>query len=144
MKRYTVGFVFDHTMENVLLIHKQRPDWQKGKLNGPGGKIEENETPHECISREMREETNLAIPPAQWKLFADLGTEDWNVQFFGTTYDQPEQARSLTDEKIEWVNVKKIPSHAIDNLHWLIPLCIDQMKNKIILMTKVQYEKGHQ
>ena len=40
MQKYSLGFVFDLPVEKVLLIEKQRPEWQKGKLNGIGGKIE--------------------------------------------------------------------------------------------------------
>ena len=37
---YVVGFAFDKKRENVALIQKNRPPWQKGKLNGIGGHIE--------------------------------------------------------------------------------------------------------
>lgn len=43
----------------VLLIQKDRPDWQKGKLNLPGGKIEAGETPKQTAVREIKEETGL-------------------------------------------------------------------------------------
>lgn len=28
MKRYTLGFIFDSSLEYVLLMHKNRPTWQ--------------------------------------------------------------------------------------------------------------------
>jgi 8-oxo-dGTP diphosphatase len=128
-------------MENVLLIHKNRPDWQKGKLNGPGGKLEENETPHECVSREINEETTLAISPEKWTLVAELFAPEWNVKFFGTVHASPTDAKTTTDEKVEWISVKKLPENVIPNLQWLIPLC----KNKLLLnetkMTKVEYHQ---
>lgn len=39
----------------VLLIHKKR-GFGKGKINGPGGRIEPGETPRECAIREVQEE----------------------------------------------------------------------------------------
>lgn len=32
-----------------------------GLWNGVGGKIEDNETPLECVTREIKEETNIDI-----------------------------------------------------------------------------------
>ena len=31
--------------DSILMIRKNRPDWQAGKLNLPGGHIEEDEAP---------------------------------------------------------------------------------------------------
>ena len=45
----------------ILLIHKKRGLGQ-GKINGPGGRIEPDETPHECAVRETQEE--LCITPS--------------------------------------------------------------------------------
>ena len=44
-KHYVLGFIFNRQKDNVLLVEKKRPEWQKGKWNGIGGKIKENESP---------------------------------------------------------------------------------------------------
>jgi len=44
-KTYVAGFMFSPDLENVVLIEKQKPEWQKGKYNAVGGKIEDGETP---------------------------------------------------------------------------------------------------
>ena len=72
MKTYTVGFVFDTKLEQVLLLHKQKPDWQVGKLNGMGGKVEAGESRVKCMARECREETCLDIPESAWTHFATI------------------------------------------------------------------------
>ena len=58
--RYVLGFVFSLDASRVLLIWKNRPEWQKGKLNGIGGKIEEGELPIDAMKREFSEETSFA------------------------------------------------------------------------------------
>jgi hypothetical protein len=54
-RRYVVGFLFDGLCQNVTLIKKTHPEWQKGKLNGVGGKIEPNETSTDAMRREFRD-----------------------------------------------------------------------------------------
>ncbi|RQH03454.1 8-oxo-dGTP diphosphatase [Natrarchaeobius oligotrophus] len=46
----------------VLLIEKRR-GLGEGWYNGPGGKLEDGETPRECAVRETREEVGLQIDP---------------------------------------------------------------------------------
>lgn len=55
----------------ILLIHKKR-GLGKGKINGPGGKIESGETPRACAIRETQEE--LCITPS--------GVEDAGLLYF--------------------------------------------------------------
>lgn len=47
----------------TLMLHrvKKENDMHMGKWNGLGGKLEEGETPEECVIREVREESGLGI-----------------------------------------------------------------------------------
>jgi hypothetical protein len=49
--RYVAGFLFDSALHNVLLIEKQKPEWQVGMLNAIGGKIEGDELPMDAKCR---------------------------------------------------------------------------------------------
>ena len=44
MIHYVTGLMFSKDMQKVLLIKKLKPDWQYGRFNGLGGKVEENES----------------------------------------------------------------------------------------------------
>lgn len=57
-QRATLCFVVRN--ERVLLIHKKR-GLGKGKINGPGGRIDPGETPEQCAVREVEEE--LLVTP---------------------------------------------------------------------------------
>ena len=61
MTDYVVGFAFNSTQNfnSVVLINKNRPDWQAGKYNGIGGHIEPGETTYEAITREFDEEAGV-------------------------------------------------------------------------------------
>lgn len=73
MKKYVLGFAFTKDKSEIILIEKQKPDWQKGKLNGVGGKVEPddvNET--DAMIREFREETGVDTSPEQWHKFGTM------------------------------------------------------------------------
>src|SRR3990167_7537739 len=54
---YSVGFVFSMDKSRVLLIKKNKPEWQAGLLNGVGGKAEpQDRRARETMRRECMEE----------------------------------------------------------------------------------------
>ena len=129
--KYVAGFMFDATNAEVALIEKQRPEWQKGRLNGIGGKIEEGETPHQAMVREFEEEAGLKTEESDWHLFCSLVGEDgsWQVDFFSCNSDI-ENLRNvltqITDERLAIVPVKYIDNwNVMSNLKWLIPMGLD-------------------
>ena len=126
---YTAGFLFSENRDNVVLIRKNRPEWQSGKLNAIGGHIEENENSLSCIKREFKEETSLDV--CNWELFVTLTNyTDWTVFFFRSflTFSELLKCKSMTDEevKIYDISVRELPSNMIDNLYWLIPLALSK------------------
>jgi 8-oxo-dGTP diphosphatase len=130
MKKYTLGFVFNSTLEKVLLIHKSRPAHHAGKVNGLGGKIEENENPLACIVREIKEEADLITIPEKWIYVGNEYSSEWHVEIFCYVYEgNIGDAKTMEDQKIEWFDVTALPSNIISNLTWLIPLCIDKIKD---------------
>lgn len=123
MKQYVLGFLF-HTAGYVVLIEKFRPNWQYGKLNGVGGKIEERETPLQAMQREFREEAGLDIDT--WKQQVIMKSVDWEVFVFSAETDNIWGVSTQTDEPIRIVHTKYLPLNTIVNLNWLIPLCQDK------------------
>ena len=64
--RYVVGYMFSPDYREVALIRKAKPEWQRGKLNGVGGKIEIGERKGIAMSREFAEEAGVIIPEMSW------------------------------------------------------------------------------
>lgn len=109
MKQYVIGIIFNNTVEKVLLIRKNRPKWQSGRLNGVGGKVEEIESSYEAMIRECQEECGLLL--YNW-LLVDTYTDGVNftIDYFIIKTPSIEKAETLTDELIEiW---------SIDNLQF--------------------------
>ncbi len=131
---YVCGFMFSADLSRVLLIRKLKPRWQRGKLNGLGGKIEAGETPSVAMRREFLEE--CGHDTATWHPFmvmkgaAGGSAESFMVTFFVALAPEVEflEMRSMEEEQVERVQVASIhPMRAdmVENLPWLIPLAID-------------------
>lgn len=131
---YVVGFVFDPLLHRVLLIEKNRPEWQKGLMNGIGGKIEEYETPIEAMVRECEEESGLYT--TDWTLKIIMHEGGGNVIYFFTTiHEDMKRAKALTDEKLFNIIVASLPKmNVIPNLKWLIPMSLDDCGRFPILL----------
>jgi 8-oxo-dGTP diphosphatase len=123
LNHYVLGFAFDHKSRQVLLINKERPDWQKGRINGVGGKINDDETASEAMTREFNEETGFFTSQATWRLFCQLTGWDYSVYCFATSipFIAP---LNMTDERPEWFSYDHLPSNVNDNLWWLIPMAM--------------------
>lgn len=123
---YVVGFLYDPS-GHVLLIEKNRPKWQAGKLNGVGGKIEGGEWPIEAMVREFEEETGLASKQEDWTEFFELRTNGVTIYFYHARTPLQgrwfHDAQDLTDEPCVVRSVDSLhETLIIPNLHWLIPM----------------------
>ncbi len=121
MTEYVAGFLFDG--DRVALVVKNRPAWQKGRMNGVGGHIEPGEIPDHAMIREFKEETGYQWP-LDWKKFVELSGSDWKVHFFYSFGDHS-VLKSPTDERIVSVAIKDVTvDNSIPNLTWLIPVAL--------------------
>lgn len=131
MKEFVLGFAYDD--ECILLIRKNRPNWQNGYLNGIGGHVEEGETLHEAMSREFNEETMGKLgktTPPQWLYVCTFQGKEYKVHTFGLKMERLDQLKGnvmiASDEGlIQDYGFEYLHEHQyemISNLQWLIPL----------------------
>jgi 8-oxo-dGTP diphosphatase len=136
MQEYVLCLLYDKTSHCVALVHKIKPKWQAGKINGIGGKVEPGETPIAACSREFLEETGVDIPESEWRQFLTLTGEGFAVHTFVAFNDRVFYCKTIEDETIEIFNVKDIDySKCVDNLKWIIPLSLSL--DKMITTTHV-------
>jgi 8-oxo-dGTP diphosphatase len=120
MKHYVLGFVFDMDSVFVLLIKKNKPEWQAGRWNGIGGKIENSDaSPLEAMDRECMEEAGIHC---DWKLRIIFTCPGGTVYVFGAWRIKLDP-KQLEDEELKVFSVNDIPAEAMGNLAWMIPLC---------------------
>lgn len=138
--KYAVGFLFDAAYSAVALIRKNKPAWQKGLLNGIGGKIEETDQhPHAAMVREFHEETGGDV--YSWLHYARMEGGGWTVECFAATGDF-RNLRSNEEEQVEIIPIIDrtiVRADTIENLPWLINLAIDSMEDGHPRFTVAQY-----
>lgn len=122
---YCVGFMFNEKETDVLLIEKQKPDWQRGKFNGIGGKVEVGETSSQAMKREFIEETG--VDTDKWKYIISIYGEGWKVDVFTCKTDDVFEAETIEKERVCLIPLTDLDNYnLISNLYWLIPMCLDK------------------
>lgn len=123
-------FIFDD--DEVLLIKKKRGVGE-GLYNGPGGKVEEGETPKEAAIREVEEETCVKTEKLEraGELEFYFGEEPFmHVYVFKTTYysGKPQETE---EAQPEWFETNNIPLENMwpDDKYW-IPLMLENKEFK--------------
>jgi 8-oxo-dGTP diphosphatase len=133
IKSYVLGFAFDEAKLMVVLIEKQKPEWQKGKLNGVGGKVEPYDKNMHCaMVREFYEETGLLTKEDMWDNFANMHFKDdvmggsAIVYCFRMFSKRVIRCKTIESEKIIHLDLS-IPTRQpiIKNLKVLIPMAMD-------------------
>jgi 8-oxo-dGTP diphosphatase len=128
-KWYAVGFMVAPETDQVLLIRKNRPAWQAGRLNGIGGHVEPGESPYECMLREFGEETGLAY--RAWTTMLCMEFPGARIWFYRAhvTPDYLRLAKTTTDEPVEVHRIGALLTDAegkrmLPNLRWLLPMAV--------------------
>lgn len=127
------------------MIRKERPDWQMGRLNGVGGRIEQDKDGFDTVNamrRECAEEIGLDIEQARWKHVCTLLDESihHNIVFVfvaihctDTALPLDRAIRQMTDEKPLVVACKivfQLDGETLPNLRWLIPMAQNALRGK--------------
>lgn len=123
-KKYVVGFMLDPMLSKVVLIRKQKPEWQKGLLNGVGGKVGDNiegETAEQAIIREFEEETG--VTGLGWREFMHLDTPLSDLTFF-YAIGNVHAIETTTEEEVDVYEVDDVMNRCdtMPNIRWCIQM----------------------
>jgi len=117
--------------QHIVLIERAKDDWQKGKLNLPGGSIYGGEPVTEAAARELKEETGLVSSVADIEVLGTMEGVDWFVHIcwcpYRDWYGGREQKPATTSAEgtileLQWRDALTDP-RLIPNLKVIIPLC---------------------
>jgi len=123
--RYVAGLMYSEDLSKVAMVLKNRPEWQAGKFNAIGGKIEHDEDPAAAMVREFREETGVQTSQHDWEFFTNLQGPWGSVMFFLMRDDRVFEVKTMEDEEIHIIGVRDLPHNIIGNLRWIIPMSLD-------------------
>lgn len=123
-ERATLLFVIRNG--HLLLIHKKR-GLGAGKINGPGGRIDADETPMECAVREVQEE--LRVTPLEVRQAGELRfqfLDGFSIHGYVFTAEDVDGEPQETDEATPlWTRIDSIPYKKMwaDDEYW-VPLML--------------------
>jgi 8-oxo-dGTP diphosphatase len=129
---YVVGFLFDPELYWVVLIKKNRPGWQAGKLNGVGGHVEEGEDPLTAMQREFREETGVDIP--DWRRFCRLDFVNGVLDCYFSVSEKYKNVTTCTDEEVTWYEISGLMEnggYCVPNVKWLTQMALSLMAGEV-------------
>jgi len=99
-----------------LMLHrvKKKKDVNQDKWIGVGGKFEGDESPDECLLREVREETGVTLTDWRFRgvvtFLTDGGWEGEFMYLFTATGWEGEFVESCSEGDLEWVAKEDVPS----------------------------------
>lgn len=137
MSNFVLGFAFDVKTGGVVLIRKTHPEWQAGKLNGIGGRIEPGEQPLQAMVREFEEETGVTTDPTQWRKAGMMRNSTaegiikknlWCVHVYTMREALAGRVHTRTEEQVEmfnpmFVEAGSIFGECLPNIPTLLQLC---------------------
>jgi 8-oxo-dGTP diphosphatase len=95
-----------------LMLHrtKKENDLNEGKWIGVGGKFEKDETPEECLLREVKEETGLILTNYQLRAVITFKSNEWETEYMYlfTANEFSGELISCNEGDLEWVNKNQI------------------------------------
>ena len=129
----------------VLLLHrtKKENDLNEGMWIGIGGKFEENESPEECVLREVREETGLTLTEYAYRGIVTFVSDRWEGEYmhlFTATDTEGTLIGSCDEGDLEWVDqetFRTLPQWEGDRIF------LDLLEqNEPFFSLKLEYEGG--
>ena len=90
-----------------LMLHriKKENDLNRDKWVGIGGKFEDKESPEECNSREVYEETGLTLKNAEYRGIVTFVSDKWETEYMHIFYSDSfcGEIKDCDEGVLEWV-----------------------------------------
>lgn len=95
-----------------LMLHrvKKQQDINKDKWVGIGGHFEQDESPEECLLREVKEETNLTLNSYTLRGIITFMSDKWQTEymFLYTADDFSGELSDCSEGELEWIAKEKV------------------------------------
>ena len=110
--------------DNLVLVSRRAQGHHlEYKWEFPGGKIEENETPEECLRRELKEELGVIVEVGQYIGESTFSYPNKDIRLLAYQVKLLSGNFSLSvHDRIDWVEIRRL--HTIDLANADIPISL--------------------
>ncbi len=110
--RLTTLCYIENDKDEYLMLHrtKKENDQSHDKWLGVGGKFEQNESPEECMLREVKEETGLELTDYKFRGIVTFVSEIWETEYMNIfTARYPGGHLDECDEgELKWISKSRL------------------------------------
>lgn len=110
MRNTTLIYIQEN--DNYLMLHrtKKKNDQSHDKWLGVGGKFDKDESPDECILREVKEETGLTLTSYQLRGVMTFVSDIWETEYmFIYTADEFEgELAECSEGDLQWIKKTEV------------------------------------
>lgn len=98
--------------DKYLMLHrtKKENDANRDKWIGVGGKFEADETPQECLLREVYEETSLTLTSYSLRGIVTFISDEWETEymFLFTSSEYEGEVSDCNEGELVWIEKKEV------------------------------------
>ncbi len=111
MKMTTLCYIENNDCYLMLHRTKKKKDVNKDKWIGVGGHAEGNETPQECLLREVREETGLLLTSYKFRGLITFISDEYEAEMMClfTADGYTGELITCDEGELEWVKKSEVP-----------------------------------
>lgn len=106
MKNTTLCYIEQNGAYLMLHRTKKENDENKDKWIGIGGRIEEGESPHDCVKREIYEETGLTVESPSYRGLITFVSDRYGTEYmhlFSAEDFSGELLPECDEGRLEWI-----------------------------------------
>ena len=94
----------------MMLRNKKKEDVNEGKWIGVGGHFEEGESPEECLTREVMEETGLTLTEYRLRGVITFSSAGWGTEymFLFTAEGFEGELKECDEGELQWIPKEEI------------------------------------
>jgi 8-oxo-dGTP diphosphatase len=98
--------------DRILIAKRKKGDHLANKWEFPGGKVEDGETPEECLKREMKEEFEIDVSIGEYLGESIYHYEHGSIKLLAyRTYWEGSDISLQAHDDLSWASLDQLPSY---------------------------------